>query len=296
MYKENFYHSFPRIIGAVPESVDEHNERGLVILKSIVNNGLLITPETMKLPFEPEIWHSNFIQHRCCFTLIERSNLENHCKLFGNFSIEWNTLFLKRVGIFPVFYLPLFDFENGNHQDFVAPKFLYRMMNYHEYARECEKNAQEVYISLLRKGASEEEVKQCAMDILFYKDMKAWFEGLKNTVYPIDNRQYTKENGYYSQREWKLPGNLKHNNVDITSLADANQQEELIKLNPKFFSKKVNYFGNERTVAEISLFFKDIEGKHILEHANKIIVPLSQLDNVKDIISKAKLNVYVEAL
>lgn len=296
MYQEKFYHSFPRIVGAPKESENEHNQRGITILESIIKHGLLITPEIMKLPFELESWHSPLVQHRCCFTLIERKDLENHCKLFGNFSIEWDTFLLKRIGIFPVFYLPIFDFEHGNHNEFVAPKFLYRMMNYHEYARECSKEAKENRDQLLREGGPNGEVIKYEKDLLFFTEMKAWFEGLKNNIYPIDNAKYTKENGYYHQREWKLPGNLKYNNKDIMELATLQQQKELIHLNPTFFSKKINYFNMNLKVAEICLFFKELDSKQILSYANKIIVPSSQVDRVKGIISAANLNVNVEAL
>ncbi|ENX41754.1 hypothetical protein [Acinetobacter sp. NIPH 2100] len=115
-------------------------------------------------------------------------------------------------------------------------------------------------------------------------------------VYPVDNKKYTEENGYYRQREWKLPGNLKLNGIDITEIATIEDQRELLSINLDFFSKEINYFGRDYTRAQISFFLKNIYDSHILNYANKIIVPAERVEDVKRLLAKYKLNVAVESL
>jgi hypothetical protein len=295
MLEEFFYHSFPRVNKKADENLDDNNLRGFKVLESIVRNGLLITPEVLNLPFKLEEWQNPVVQHRCCFTLIERTKLDDHCRVFGSFSIEWNTYFLKKIGVTPVFYLPLFDFESDNHMELVSPKFLYRMLNYHEYARCCSEDI-ESRIKQAELVGDSISIDKYRSDKGFYDDMKGWFEGLKNMVYPIDHKRYTEENGYYMQREWKLPGNIIYNNTWLTTEPTSAQQQELLSLNSTFFNKEIDYFGNMRKRVEISLFLKNIEGKHILDHANKIIVPKEYYVQVNELKASYGLSVAIETL
>ncbi|ENX41755.1 hypothetical protein [Acinetobacter sp. NIPH 2100] len=143
MPEEFFYHSFPRINTKINETLEQNNLRGIAILNNIIKNGLLLAPEVMHLPFELEKWQNPVVQHRCCFTLIKREMLEEHCQVFGRFSIEWNTSILKEIGIMPVMYLPLFDHNGDDDMKYVGSKFLYRMINFHEYSRQYLKEAEE---------------------------------------------------------------------------------------------------------------------------------------------------------
>lgn len=295
MLEEFFYHSFPRINTRANETLEQNNLRGITILNNIIKNGLLLAPEVMHLPFKLEKWQNPVVQHRCCFTLINRGMLKQHCQIFGRFSIEWNTSILKEIGIMPVMYLPLFDYNGDDDMKYVGSKFLYRMINYHEYARVCLKEVEEKREEVFKKGNSE-EIKDFENDERFFDEMRAFFEGLRNMVYPVDNKKYTEENGYYRQREWKLPGNLKFDGVDIVEKATYEKQIELLSINPAFFSKKINYFGVVYTRAQISFFLKKVCNEHILNHANKIIVPSECVKEVENLLAKSKLNIVVESL
>ncbi|MDN5641327.1 MAG: hypothetical protein L0G42_00125, partial [Acinetobacter sp.] len=255
----------------------------------------LITPEVLDLPFKLENWQNSVVQHRCCFTLINRAELNSHCEIFGRFSIEWDTLFLKKIGVSPVFYLPLFNFEGEDHMELVAPKFLYRMLNYHEYARECSKEANAKYNQENLKS-EKNNLETYQKDKIFFNEMKGWFEGLKNMVYPIDHKRYTSENGYYMQREWKLAGNITYNGEWLTNLPTTEQQQELLSLNPIFFNKEIDYFGEKYKRAEISLFLKNIDDKHILEHATRIVVPQDYIEQVSKLIHEKGLSITIEKL
>lgn len=191
-------------------------------------------------------------------------------------------------------YLPIFNYDDDRHLENVSSKFVYRLLKFHQEARE---EADQVDSNLKRafeildysKISSLQSKKQ---EIL---EKRAWFE-LANMIYPLDNNRYTQENGYYQQREWKLPANLTANGVDITEIASLEQQRELLSINKNFFSKKINYLNQKLPRCRISFFLKSIEQKHILEHVNKIIVPRDNISEVKNLLAKYGVILEVEEL
>lgn len=293
MYNEFFYHSFSRLLKN--ESTQDNNKRAFQTLESILKNGLLFVPEEIKLPFKIESPLKPIVQHRVCFTLISREKLLEHTKIFGNFSIEFNTNILREIGITPAMYLPIFNYDNDRHLQNVSSKFVYRLMKFHQEARE---EAEKIHNDLMKASKVSDyskilSLKQKKQEIL---EKRAWFEGLANMIYPLDNNSYTQENGYYQQREWKLPANLTNNGSDTTEIATHEQQQELLDINRNFFSKEINYLGRKLSRAMISFFLKTFQQKHILEHANKIIVPKENVAQVRALLSKYKVHLNVEQL
>ncbi|MFN4094283.1 MAG: abortive infection system antitoxin AbiGi family protein [Acinetobacter johnsonii] len=293
MYNEFFYHSFSRLLKN--ESTQDNNKRAFQTLESILKNGLLFVPEEIKLPFKIESPLKPIVQHRVCFTLISREKLLEHTKIFGNFSIEFNTNILREIGITPAMYLPIFNYDNDRHLQNVSSKFVYRLMKFHQEARE---EAEKIHNDLMKASKVSDyskilSLKQKKQEIL---EKRAWFEGLANMIYPLDNNSYTQENGYYQQREWKLPANLTNNGSDTTEIATHEQQQELLDINRNFFSKEIDYLGRKLSRAMISFFLKTFQQKHILEHANKIIVPKENVAQVRALLSKYRVHLNVEQL
>lgn len=291
--QEYFYHSFPRLMRDEP--INNNNERGFQIFKNIIKNGLLITPEVIDLPFELEDWQNPVVQLRCCFTLIERSLLESHMEKFGSFSIEWNPQSLKDIGVFPVIYLPLYSFNTDADLEMLGAKFLYKMLRYHEFARRCFNNSKKSH-SEATQNKNLAQMFEFNEEMRHFQGMMGWFEGLTNMIYPIEHKRYTDENGYYRQREWKLPGNVIYNGEWVADYLTVEQKTELLNLNHGFFNKEINYLGKSVRQVDICMFFKKFDNRHVLEHANKIIVPQQYLDRVKEILRENNINIEVQEL
>ncbi|QNH49957.1 hypothetical protein HWI77_09275 [Acinetobacter venetianus] len=60
--------------------------------------------------------------------------------------------------------------------------------------------------------------------------------------------------------------------------------------------KQINYLGQKLPRAMISFFLKNFERKHILEHANKIIVPQESISQVKELLARYDVSLKVEKL
>lgn len=293
MLQEYFYHSFSRLLPN--ESEADNYDRSFKTLESILRNGILFAPEEIKLPFELQTPLKPIVQHRVCFTLIERSELIDHASIFGKFSLEFDTGFLRKVGITPTMYLPIFNYEDDEHLQNVSSKFVFRLITFHQEIREkfdeVSNEISEAYCKGdLKKVSSLGQKKENLLE------KRAWLEGLSNMIYPIDNKNHTKENGYYRQREWKLPANLTFNGKDITTYATSSQQKQLLGLNYKFFSKKINYVDMQIPRCAISFFWKEVDEKHILEMARKLIVPQQCVEQVKALLADYNVHLAVEEL
>ncbi len=293
MSNEYFYHSFSRFLKN--ESEQDNNKRALQTFESILKNGLLFAPEEIKLPFQIESPLKPIVQHRVCFTLIERKKLLEHTDIFGKFSIEFNTNILREIGITPAMYLPIFNYDNDRHLENVSSKFVYRLMKFHQDARD---EADQIDNDLIHANKVFDHSKIWSLqkkkqEIL---ERRAWFEGLANMIYPLDNNTHTQENGYYQQREWKLPANLTNNGTDTTEIATNEQQQELLGINETFFSKEISYLGHKLSRSRICFFLKIFQHKHILEHANKIIVPKENISQVNDLLATYNISLNVEEL
>jgi hypothetical protein len=108
-----FFHSFPR-----DRRGRDSQKTGLHILKLVRKFGLLMAPEQTNWfdsdarSATPEV--SNWgkpdatvsYTTRLCFTLLERAELEEHAKLFGNFALEFEPDTLLKAGLLPVMYIP----------------------------------------------------------------------------------------------------------------------------------------------------------------------------------------------
>jgi hypothetical protein len=102
------YHSFPRRWRNKAECV----AKGLSILESFIESGLLLTPEHVAWP--PEFRQGVRVaeglvsyHRRACFTHLLPEELSEHAKEFGPFCIEFDNWRLRMLGGIPVFYLPV---------------------------------------------------------------------------------------------------------------------------------------------------------------------------------------------
>jgi hypothetical protein len=102
-----FYHSFPRL--RPDDQVDKIIAKGLSILRNVKEIGLVIAPEIVEWK-QPLIDGTHRVtrlrQKRISFTELARSQVAEHGKKFGPFSLEFKVDVLRRLGALPVIYMP----------------------------------------------------------------------------------------------------------------------------------------------------------------------------------------------
>ena len=108
------FHSFPRHRGNVPR--DQILHKGELVAGSLLQNGLLLAPENFEIPLlndqGAQIDHLKVLQCRICFTELQPSEIENHSKVFGPYSLAFEIDDLRRIGGLPVHYVPM---PHGTH-------------------------------------------------------------------------------------------------------------------------------------------------------------------------------------
>ena len=101
-----FYHSFPR-----PKEGQDGIQKGLKILESFLQNGILLVPDSVEYRREKDVLNNTpekyyVVQSRFCLTQIDISELKTHEKYFGGFHLEFTNDSAYSLGAIPVFYLP----------------------------------------------------------------------------------------------------------------------------------------------------------------------------------------------
>lgn len=109
-----FYHSFPRTVdrnGVRFLSPNEEESIGLDILDSIVEHGLLLTPEEFRIPREfnqPASTIERTLKRpgrRACFTALDENELNDHSKTFGSFCLAIDAIDARLLGMMPTMYV-----------------------------------------------------------------------------------------------------------------------------------------------------------------------------------------------
>jgi hypothetical protein len=100
------YHAFPR-----SERAERELAVGWEVFSSFLTLGMLMTPEQIIYPaVSPQgvdiSKGSQINQLRCCFTLLDESEVENHSCTFGAFALEFDANELRAIGALPVVYMP----------------------------------------------------------------------------------------------------------------------------------------------------------------------------------------------
>ena len=222
MEQRYFYHSFPR-------RSSDGSDKGLRILTSILDSGILLTPE--RLEFRERRSDGQLskpytvYQKRACFTELAPSELPAHAKVFGRFAIEWDLRALRQLGACPVFYVPLQT--TPETLEGVAPALLARIAEVQELLTRLERvkhvasacqnplevlrltrNAQDVGATRCTVGAASDLISFLELETEPVESLLASVRALAGYFYPTEDFQYTGELAYYRQREWRILANM----------------------------------------------------------------------------------------
>ncbi len=282
-----FYHSFPKSNGAKKL---ENYRNGVAILELILKHGLLLTPEVLefteeRINGEPRI--SKATQCRACFTLINQNELKQHSKIFGSFSLEFETDVLRNLGIMPVFYVPKLT---GGKYGQIGPMAMNRiaeiqhiLKTLHNLTDAIDK-APEAHDSLARHiddktmtyQLNTGELNKFIKDLPIGEDIRellAFIQSFSSLFYPADNTRHDKEFSYYFQNEWRIIANLATKDERLSTPLDNKQKEEITPMNPDFFQGILSTKRWKKSRIDMCELLNVGEGKATLDLINKIYIP-----------------------
>ena len=309
MTARHFYHSFPR--------GNDAELRGLDVLESVLDRGLLLTPE--RIEFREELsngslsqpWYA--MQKRMSFTELEPRELPQHCHTFGPYSLEWDIATLIGMGAIPVFYVPLRSVP-GSHSAVACSmlarigeiqKLLVRLDDLETLVRE---SANQAELLTVTKDGSPMAQTRCsvggAADLLTMLQhgiqplsaLTGALRALAGYFYPTDHERYTDLLGYYRQREWRLLANILHLGKPITVEVTKEDIEALLRINDEFFGRELDFpTGRKKRVEECQLY-KTYCARPVIDTVQRLICPRSSSAKVVEIFESRDVRVPVVAI
>lgn len=273
----NLYHSFPR----GPRKDD--STYGLAVLESILDIGLLITPEEAKAPRCAQMSKKLFLQRRLCFTALNRKELPRHADTFGPFSFEFDPADLRDFGVLPAFYLSM-GLPSGKllHQaggyvlrSIVAIKDMIKTML---DRRDGGTRAEKKLIYSIFSGRLQNK-KEFELRHLFWA-----LDAVLNLYYPTEDLERNSILGYYEQREWRITPNFSKNRKWHYPKVEREARENLLKLNPRFFKKALKTSKGRRI--DYCYSFPTIGKRRLLDRTSCLFVPKEAVAQAKQLVKK----------
>jgi hypothetical protein len=308
-----FYHSFPRRGHGKPEAVD----RGLAVLESILDRGLLLTPEIITIKEQlsngssSEPW--NMLQKRVSFTDLAPSELLEHAKSFGPFALEWDTQKLVQMGAIPVFYVP--TRATPNTLDGLGNTLLARLGEIQRLLQRLEQltvRVNQPYWArenlAYRKGGVDINTFGCPLtavavllqhlseDIQPLPVLLSSVRALNGYFYPTENLSYGGPLAYYRQREWRILANISAAGEKVTDEATDEDVAALMNLDAEFFGKELELLSGRWQVARKCQFYRRFMQQPLIATVRRIIAPESAISSVRSLLQEKGADVEVVGL
>jgi len=311
MYNKFLYHSFPR---RGSDNIDLAIIRGLAILSSMIKSGLLLTPEvtdwrehlqdgTLSQPVK-------LFQKRICFTLLAPSQLQEHATTFGPFAFEYSVEDLRRLGGVPVFYIP-YARETDMGLEGIGgalmarlseiQTLLTRLSDLNGIIQTTQNKNEFLNVTSNRIGVAQTRCTVgAAEDLIHFLTYKMQqppsqllnsIRGLSGFFYPTEDPKNIRGIlHYYRQREWRINGNMIKNSKESTRSLREAEIEKLIEIDNEFFGHNLDFPTGVYNRAEQSLIFHEVDNKHVLHFARRLIVPEKALEKASQIIGDFNKN------
>lgn len=282
-------------------------ERGLEILRSINNMGLLLVPENPKNTEWPDITSTRstsnpwrVAQICCCFTLIEPTELLQHAKTFGPFALEFDIEALRDLGAISVFYLPCPQ-QRSDASGQLAFQLVKCVGRIDELLCHL-KEVQEDYRSfpLMKNGRVVCELPRDLVSCLTkgYRltDLQAGLRALSGFLKRADNLESKSLLSYYREREWRLIPGASKRGKPLTRHLTEKEKQSLLKIDEEFFSEIIPFRDGEKPRVDECRVFKKLTGVPILQYIKRLIVPEVAVPMAKAILNDRKHSRRVQAL
>ena len=300
-----FYHSFPRRHGDDPDAAVE---KGLKILAAIRDFGLFLTPEHIEwsqpLGDNPPRIQPR-LQRRVCFTELAPNELQRHAQTFGDFALEFDYSAIRSLGAMPVFYVPRAEsgVKDGNLIGvglttalIDAEAVVQRMAFLEQVARDSKSKRVSVDVGWSEnpngRGVYEfdREESQKVMAALGHAVtpwpmLKGALEAMLNLFYPADNTKHGLDLDYYRQREWRIAFKIQLEGKELMEDLSIEATARAVDIDPQFFQRVITTPMVKGSVAELTWAYAGINGRSILQHCSRLIVPDDAVESARALIS-----------
>lgn len=315
-----FYHNFPRT--RPNESREDVIRKGLAILRSIIDVGIVLAPEVVRWETPVSIGSPSPIlvpQTRISFTELSESELPKHAKTFGPFALEFEIEDLRREGALPVIYMP----QPRGPEDILAllgaivvshlGHVKYTVEQLHQLSQLSDpeqalnmglpgsEHATSVNpdytIHLQNSGDNNDIVQSAEIPAKTIRDMLNYI-GFRNApfnamigvlslaqslFYPTDNEHIDEALAYYRQREWRITAGYNINGQPrARTLADA-EKASITAIDTQFWTRHDVIDGKQVSRIDRALVLNQFGDKSPADSISRVLVPAEALDEVRQL-------------
>ncbi len=298
------YHSFPR---RRENDTLATFRKAETILRNITEYGLLLTPELVtwveQEPYPGQARNFSYVQRRICLTELSRSELPKHATFFGEYAIEFDMAAARELGAIPVFYIPASTQAAGFNA--IGATMMHRLGEIRDLLASLEqvlafddhsgdvpllKNERPVECSV---RAARAFVRSLFEERVSPRGLGNFLDALLGHFYPTENLEHNEPLGYYQQREWRISGRLTKDHIPAVGDSPGELKRKLLELDKGFFGTMIQFQGDFRSVADWSLVFREVSGRHVLTYASSVICPRERATHVKRVLSEKGLSLEV---
>jgi len=311
-----FFHSFPR-----PKKGESRNEtlnRGLSILESMKQVGLVLAPEIVTWDLSglgmgtvPLL----FLQRRMSFTELAIKELSSHSNQFGPITLSLDIAKLRNMGATPVVYvpqgvrasplslIPIVCVNGVYHTKYVLSQ-LHELRKLADsfslgtpYAGMPVKSPDD--ITLRNTGPTGNVVSEYKIPAANVREVLQWI-GFNNIpfdhsaavlgvflsmFYPTDNPYSNDELGYYRQREWRIVApDVGVKGRAITRALSSAETSKLEEIDPLFWTRELQVGGGHQRRSQLAVVFDPLPEWNLFGTVDEIFVSESGTERVKAIV------------
>lgn len=310
-----FFHNFPR--PRAGEDAAATLKRGIAILTSIKNVGLVLAPEVVKWDIQVIAGKNEplrLLQRRASFTELSLPELALHSRAFGPISLSCDIGKLREIGAMPVIYAPqgvagnalsqIATFcVNGVHHTRLVLTQLQRLkemsnpeLTAHRYRQPVDSDYKLILQNPDNTGNTVASydvpallVQQVLAHVSFnsipFNHSIAILDVFANIFYPTDNAHAGDQLGYYRQREWRLiASDIAFDGKPMCRSLTPQEVSALEGIDSEFWTKKLEIDGRREKRSAFALIYDPIPSWNFLDLVECVYVPADAIDQVRDIV------------
>jgi hypothetical protein len=315
VHQRNLFHSFPR--PKTNESEGATLERGLSILASMKETGLVLAPEIVDWDvsvISGGAEQLRILQRRACFTELSAPELAAHSTVFGPIALSFDIAALRAAGATPVIYVPqgvdesplsqigTFCVRGAYHTRYILRQLLgLKEMsdpaivaarygkpvapNFELNLRNTDGAGNVVADYKVPASTVREVLQHVGFNNIPFDHSIGVLSAFLNMFYPTDDEHTGDELGYYRQREWRLiAGDINFGGRPMGRSLTESEITMLQRIDPQFWNRELTVDGVQQPRSALALVYDPVPDWNLFDLVEAIFVPHRAIERVRSIV------------
>lgn len=279
------------------------------MLESVLESGLLLVPECREYAGEVDSETGQrgtpilSFQRRFCLTQLNAADLKQHGDRFGHFHLVFGPRTVRALGGVPVFYIPQPSSDGADGLLLLGNTFIHRLSDIQGVLEDLATLERTLHANDTRRmlhltglhGSERRKLRTADVRWILngLKGQKEDFASLSSALrvisflfYPTENttelgrksvtgerKKASEELWYYMQREWRILGDIVMKDRRVDRALTPKEKKRLINIDSEFFLGPIQFPKGRRRVVDECRMLEELDGVHIREKLEMLIVP-----------------------